>query len=115
MAAVVLLCQATAWVHGAMPHVTCLEHGESMHLAAGQEAAAGERPVLAVVPAEAAAHAHEHCNLQGPRTTSAPTPDQTLVLAPVLSAAGPAPRRAPPPVGLLHLAPKTSPPRTPVV
>jgi len=116
--AVVLLCQATAWVHGATPHVTCLEHGESMHLTGDVPAAAAhdaERPNLAAAPAEPAAHAHEHCSLQGPRTTSVPARGETFVRAAAAVAAAPALPIAQRPVGVLSLAPKTSPPRAPAV
>jgi len=118
VAAVVLLCQAAAWVHGATPHVTCLEHGESMHLTGGAPAADahhGQRPNLAAAPAEPAAHAHEHCNLQGPRTTSVPAPGESFVRAAAIVAASPALPILQPPVGVLSLAPKTSPPRAPAV
>jgi hypothetical protein len=117
VATVVLLCQATAWVHAAAtPHVTCLEHGESVHLAVATivpaATAAGGVTVLAASK-EAGAHAHEHCSLQGQRTTQTGSPARTsavatFALAPVRAVGGERP-----PVQLLRLAPKTSPPRAP--
>jgi hypothetical protein len=117
--AVVLLCQATAWIHAAAtPHVTCLEHGESVHLvvaAVGQPAPAGERGPSIAAEVEPAAHAHEHCGLQGQRSSSAAAPTcqagaATAPRAQTLPAAEP--RLA---LRLLRLAPKTSPPAAPVV
>lgn len=122
MAAFVLLCQAAAWVHAAaIPHVTCVEHGESVHLDA-QEGAKGPAPaqslgdaVVAEAADEATAHAHEHCSLQGHRTATTSPPALTDAAATAVPATGPAPASPPPAVSLLSLAPKTSPPRTPVV
>jgi hypothetical protein len=117
VASVVLLCQATAWVHAAAtPHVTCLEHGESVHLVVATIApaarAAGGVTVLSA-STEADAHAHEHCSLQGPRTTQTGSPARdssvaTFALAPVPAVGGERP-----PLQLLRIAPKTSPPRAP--
>src|SRR5690242_19418259 len=45
LAVLVVLCQGAAWVHAvATPHVTCVEHGESVHLAVrgGQSSAGGQ-------------------------------------------------------------------------
>jgi hypothetical protein len=117
VAAVVLLCQATAWVHAAaIPHVTCLEHGESVHLPATKalrplsEASAG----LAITAAsELEAHAHDHCSLQGQRTTSAAAPVQSASAPTLAPAPPPAVADARPAVRLLRFAPKTSPPRSP--
>lgn len=120
MAAFVLLCQAAAWVHAAaIPHVTCAEHGESVHLDAQGAASSPPRgdasaPTLAEAPEEATAHAHEHCNLQGHRTATTSPPALTDVVAESLAPASPATAAPPAAVALLFLAPKTSPPRTPV-
>jgi hypothetical protein len=116
VAAVVLLCQAAAWVHvAATPHVTCLEHGESVHLAPGAASHDAERLSLSTPRPESTTHAHEHCGLQGQRTTSATAP--TRVHARVGFAVAPLPAPAPTPLALrlLRLAPKTSPPRAPAV
>jgi hypothetical protein len=113
--ALVLLCQAMAWVHEATPHVTCFEHGERVHLPVVRRApdrtTAGELAVVAET--ESGADGHEHCGLQGQRTDAAATPavDSSLAIftptpQPPISQAGPSLR-------LLRLAPKTSPPPTP--
>jgi hypothetical protein len=115
----VLLCQATAWVHtAATPHVTCLEHGERVHLALGGQHARDARdagPALTGAPIQSAAHAHEHCNLQSQGSGSAPVPTPTVV--PALFARAPVARapRVRPAAALLRFAPKTSPPRAPAV
>jgi hypothetical protein len=117
--ALVLLGHATAWVHAATPHVTCLEHGESVHLATGVRASAqalahqAGGSVLASELTGAGAHGHEHCSVQSSRSTSAPTPHPTFVRTAPLAAVAPASILAPPAVLLLRLAPKTSPPRPP--
>jgi hypothetical protein len=126
LAVVVVLCQGAAWVHAAAsPHVTCVEHGESLHLAllgqaAGQRASdlgdvGGVALGLVDAPADAAAHGHEHCGLQGQGSTSAPAHQRASVDLAVLST--PAPFTAPPrpATALLRLAPKTSPPGAPAV
>jgi hypothetical protein len=113
------MCQGAAWVHAAAtPHVTCVEHGESVHLALR----AGHSPVQRAAtldvlgaPADATAHGHEHCGLQGQGSTSAPTPHRTAVDVPVLSTPTPSAAPARAPAALLRLAPKTSPPRPPAV
>ena len=121
IAIVVLVGQAAAWVHeSATPHVTCLEHGEQVHLTTQGLVAAAPRQGtgLAVEPAptaETAAHAHDHCGLQGQRTTSVPAPARALVSAPLAVSTAPAVPNVGPGLLLLRLAPKTSPPRTPVV
>jgi hypothetical protein len=118
IAAFVLLCQATTWLHAAAtPHVTCFEHGESVHLAAAPTADVNEAADATArpTPAEAAAHAHEHCGVQGHRTTTAPASAPALTL---VSFAAPVTRavcRAPAATTLLLFAPKTSPPATPTV
>jgi hypothetical protein len=123
VAAVVLLCQATAWVHAAAtPHVTCLEHGESVHLNLAAPATVAGRPAsprggLTVAPApfEPEAHAHEHCGLQGQRTTSSTAPVVDVATASFAPASLPAVARTTPALQLLRLAPKTSPPAAPTV
>jgi hypothetical protein len=119
VAAVVLLCQATAWVHAAaVPHVTCLEHGESVHLPATKAAPspAGASAGLAMTAAtELDAHAHDHCGLQGQRTTSAAAPDRDASVATFAPTPLPAVADGRPVLRLLRLAPKTSPPRAPAV
>jgi hypothetical protein len=117
VAVLVLLCQATAWVHAsATPHVTCLEHGESVHLSVRAVTPAqpsGGDGLRAALP-EAAAHAHEHCGLQSQRTTSSGDVDQVAsdaTFAPLPPSPSPRPR---PTLAVLRLAPKTSPPRSPI-
>jgi hypothetical protein len=103
-------------VHAAAtPHVTCLEHGESVHLDAVARAPAGPADGVSVVASanEAEAHGHEHCGLQGQRTTSATAPVDASSLASFAPAAAVAVAVATPPLHLLRLAPKTSPPRAP--
>jgi hypothetical protein len=116
VAVVVLLCQATAWVHAAAtPHVTCLEHGESVHLASGGEGAQGAGPAILAATTPATTHAHEHCNLQGQSGGSAPVPERSVVralFAPVPQLRAP---RVRPAAALLRFAPKTSPPPAPAV
>jgi hypothetical protein len=111
----VLLCQAGAWVHAAAtPHITCLEHGESLHLAAGDADPHGDGLSIAPVLAEPSAHAHEHCSLQGQRSTSASFPARTFVAVHLVPVPEPVVALGDRAVQLLRLAPKTSPPRTPV-
>jgi hypothetical protein len=118
---VVLLGQAAAWVHSAAtPHVTCLEHGDSVHLAVahttGPAASVANVHRLAVTsPTEGAeAHGHEHCSLRAQRVA---TPDAPSVAS---AAALLTPDVVPPIVvatassHLILLAPKTSPPPAPV-
>jgi hypothetical protein len=122
VAAIVLLGQASALLHeAATPHVLCLEHGERVHLDSPSgvriRAVAPRADVLAIdaAPSENADHAHEHCSLQGPRSTTTPTGTRNFLAAPTTARAMPsAPDfRATP--WLLRFAPKTSPPRTPIV
>jgi hypothetical protein len=119
VAVAVLFCQATAWVHAAAtPHVTCLEHGESVHLAPGPASVATDTaadPALRRAPIEATAHAHEHCGLQGHRPTTAPVATPSLALAAFESPATFIPPRAPALAAPLLFAPKTSPPAAPTV
>jgi hypothetical protein len=122
VAVVVLLCQAVAWVHAAAtPHVTCLEHGESVHLAVGQKAASRAQELAeeaaglttASAASEADAHGHDHCSLQAQRTTSTAAPSLDASVATFAPLALPAITDGRPPLRLLRLAPKTSPPRAP--
>jgi hypothetical protein len=111
VAVIVLLCQSAAWVHAAAtPHVTCLEHGESIHLAAVTTPARAGEPTVVSTPAVEVVHAHEHCNIQGQRTTSTSSPAPTFVRACPARAIAPPTLLAVRPVGLLRFAPKTSPP-----
>jgi hypothetical protein len=122
VAAVVLLCQAAAWVHAAaIPHVTCVEHGESVHLrahpsmtkAAVSPGDAGAGPALTAATSELDAHAHDHCGLRGQRTTSAAAPAHDASVASFAPTPLPAVPDGRPVLRLLRLAPKTSPPRAP--
>jgi hypothetical protein len=123
VAALVLLGQASTLLHeAATPHVTCLEHGERVHL----EHPSGVRiralvvapsaDVLAVdaAPSESAEHAHEHCGLQGPRSTTTPTDARDFLTAPATALVRPSVPRVSATPWLLRLAPKTSPPRAPI-
>jgi hypothetical protein len=118
VAAVVLVCHAAAWVHAAAtPHVTCVEHGESVHLtvAANAETIPTGELVLTSGPTEPAAHGHEHCGLQGPRTTAPAAAPRSSSILRVSVPALPVATVATPALRLLRLAPKTSPPRSLVV
>jgi hypothetical protein len=100
-------------VHAAAtPHVTCLEHGESVHLAPRDILPQAQRLAVVDAPDETRAHGHEHCGLQAQGSTPAPGPHRVSVAAtpPALVAPAVGPR---PVAGLLRLAPKTSPPRAP--
>jgi hypothetical protein len=100
-------------VHAAAtPHVTCLEHGESVHLAPRDRLPQAQRLAVVDAPDETRAHGHEHCGLQAQGSTPSPAPHGASVAATPPSPAGPAvePR---PVTGLLRLAPKTSPPHAP--
>jgi hypothetical protein len=126
--ALVVLCgQAVATVHAAAtPHVTCLEHGDSVHLAVARttgpapsvanvaNVANVDRTAVTASTEVSEAHAHEHCGLRAQRvtasdapvidsTTALPEPDALLAIV-----------VATPPGHLLLLAPKTSPPPAPV-
>jgi hypothetical protein len=113
LAVLVALCQGAAWVHAAAtPHVTCLEHGESVHLAPRDNLPQARRLAVVDAPAEPRAHGHEHCGLQaqGSATVGAPQSIAQVETPPAI----PTPTVEPRPVtGLLRLAPKTSPPRAP--
>jgi hypothetical protein len=118
VAAFVLLCQAAAWVHAAAtPHVTCFEHGESVHLAAAPAADANEAADATArpAPAESTAHAHEHCGARTHRTTAAPVAAPAIAHTTFEAPAMPGVSRAPAATTLLLFAPKTSPPAAPTV
>ena len=126
LAVLVAVCQGAAWVHAAAtPHVTCVEHGESVHLALRGGHAASQRTSaardvgvalgLVGAPTDAASHGHEHCGLQGQGSTSAPLHQRASVDLAVLAAPPPFTTPSPPATALLRLAPKTSPPRAPAV
>ncbi|HVZ75262.1 MAG TPA: hypothetical protein VHJ20_22950 [Polyangia bacterium] len=115
VAAFVLLCQAAAWVHAAAtPHVTCVEHGESVHLV-GAATDASAQPAaddaLSAAPVATASHAHEHCGVVGHRTTVAPAPTPAAPLATIDAPAIHVGTHAVLPTTVLSFAPKTSPPR----
>jgi hypothetical protein len=122
VAAIVLLGQASTLLHeAATPHVVCLEHGERVHLDRPSgvriRAVAPRADVLAIdaAPSENADHAHEHCSLQGPEATTTPSDARSSLAAPTMARAmrsAPDFRATP---WLLRLAPKTSPPRAPIV
>lgn len=112
VAAVVVLCQAAAWVHtAATPHVTCLEHGESVHLATAARLVSQVPLTVVATPTDIVAHGHEHCGVvsQG----QSPAPESVRALADAVLATPPMPALAAPSsaLALLRLAPKTSPPR----
>jgi hypothetical protein len=114
IAALVLVAQAAAFEHAAVvPHVTCAEHGEGVHLPVARHV----RPLVAGQPATVAAaeassvHGHDHCGLQHQGRTPLPVPAPAFV--PVDDRAPPAPGRvrSPESARVLSFAPKTSPPR----
>jgi hypothetical protein len=119
VALVVLLGQAAAWVHAAAtPHVTCLEHGESVHLSVRSVTgpAAGDHGVATVAATnDSEAHGHEHCGLQGQRTVTGGTPARDSRAASFGPVSSPAIVAATATAHLLRFAPKTSPPRAPIV
>jgi hypothetical protein len=118
VALVVLLGQAAAFVHGAAtPHVTCLEHGESVHIPVGHPGA--HTPATAGISVAAAAdeaelHGHEHCGVQAQRSATAADAARDASAAIFAPAPHVALAALPPPRHLLRLAPKTSPPCAPV-
>jgi hypothetical protein len=122
VAAVVLLGQASTLLHeAATPHVVCLEHGERVHLdspSGGVVDADGPRAAVVAIdaaPRENAEHAHEHCSLQGPQSTTTPTDALNFLAAPTMARAMPSAPDVRLTPWLLRFAPKTSPPRTPIV
>ncbi len=97
-----------------VPHVTCPEHGELMHAEAAPAA-----PTLAGGPARAwlnrgaRAHGHDHCLAFSSRredVLAAAGPAAPEVQAPAPHSAPPARTPFAPPLALLRLAPKGSPP-----
>jgi hypothetical protein len=124
VAAIVLLGQGSTLLHeAATPHVTCVEHGERVHLdhPAGARlralVVAPSADVLALdaAPSESGDHAHEHCGLQGPRSTTTPTGARDFLIAPVTARVTHSVPNVSVTPWLLRFAPKTSPPRTPTV
>jgi hypothetical protein len=122
VAAIVLLGQASTLLHeAATPHVVCLEHGERVHLDSPSGVvmdAVGPRADVVTVdaaPRESADHAHEHCSLQGPQSTTTPTDARNFLAAPAMARALPAAPDVRTTPWLLRFAPKTSPPRAPTV
>ena len=115
VAVLALLGQATALVHeAATPHVTCLEHGERVHLTVSATRSPVEGLAIEAAPREPSTHAHDHCSVQSQRGTTAPTPARAFVAAHFFTAPAPTIPRVERALRLLRLAPKTSPPRTPV-
>jgi hypothetical protein len=122
VAAIVLLGQASALLHeAATPHVMCLEHGERVHLDSPSgvrvRAVAARADVVAVdaAPRQSADHGHEHCSLQGPQSSTTPTSARNFLIAPATARAMPSAPNVSATPWLLRFAPKTSPPRTPIV
>jgi hypothetical protein len=120
VAAIVLLGQASTLLHeAATPHVMCLEHGERVHLdsPSGVGVITSGADVVAVdaAPRQSADHAHEHCSLQGPQSTTAPTNARNFLIVPATARAMPSAPNVSATPWLLRFAPKTSPPRTPIV
>jgi hypothetical protein len=118
VALVVLFGQAAAWVHAAAtPHVTCLEHGDSVHLPVARVAGPAEATAGVTVGTatdEAAAHDHEHCGVQAQRGTTTAVFERAATVAIFASPPAPVSAVLVPARQLLRLAPKTSPPRAPV-
>jgi len=123
VALVVIASQAGAWLHAAAtPHVTCVEHGESVHLdvrSGAPDVQAGGAAQLAdaldAAPSAPAAHAHDHCRVQASRVFASAAPARTVAALPAPLPKLPATAVPRSPLQLLFLAPKTSPPRPPVV
>jgi hypothetical protein len=122
VAVIVLLGQAATLLHeAATPHVTCLEHGERVHLDSPSDvrvhavAPRADVPAIDTAPRETADHAHEHCSLQGARSTTTPTGARNFLIAPATARAMPSVPNVSATPWLLRFAPKTSPPRTPIV
>lgn len=128
IAYVCLLAQLCAFGHRALVrHVTCAEHGESVHVAAASESdaaaasmagdrastgAAGSSARLAEAP-ELVADEHDHCSVVLSRALTAQSPIETGP-APVPGGVGlDNPRAIAPDAGTATylVAPKTSPPR----
>lgn len=119
LAVLLAAAQGSAWVHAAIvAHVTCLEHGESIHALKTARGDAGPREAVGgtarLTGAEAAATAHEHCaggallrwrdvGLSAPAASAAPS-----ALAPQL--ASPTDARRLTATAVYLVAPKTSPP-----
>lgn len=121
VSAIALLCllgQTSALAHRVLvQHVTCAEHGESIHVSPASAAAVPARgvepPAFAATVVEEAER-HEHCaaaDTRGatprlvPDETAGPVPAGALVPPARASGVGPA-------VAAYVIAPKTSPPRT---
>jgi hypothetical protein len=123
LAVLLAAAQGSAWVHASVvSHVTCLEHGESVHAAEGRADVPGQGvgPDLsrALRADLGAAGGHDHCDggaLLRWRDVSLVVPHGTIPLPQVTPSAALLP--APPAVlrGASYLvAPKTSPPRSAV-
>ena len=115
LGAVLLAAQLSAFNHQLfVQHVTCVEHGEQIHVEGAPAAVPGAEPAV-TASATAAGHGHDHCSVflarreeQAP--VSAPAlelPEGPAVERPVVEARS---AGLPSPVALLRLAPKGSPP-----
>jgi hypothetical protein len=124
LAVLLAASQVGAWVHAAaVAHVTCLEHGESIHadVLAARDASSTERfavaPDARVGAAPAARPGHEHCGggaLVRWRDVALAAP-VAIARAPLATTAAPPFDRAPAVLrgrDVYLLAPKTSPPPT---
>jgi hypothetical protein len=119
LAVLLAAAQGSAWLHAAVvAHVTCLEHGESIHAAPASSRDADPRDegpdANRLTRSEAGVGAHEHCAggallrwrdlaLSAPATAGAPVVAPAAAFAPSFVAVGAAD-------ALYLLAPKTSPP-----
>ena len=120
LALVLVVSQASAWVHAAaIAHVACLEHGESVHRAsvpAGARTTVSQDPRQPMLRADlAVATGHDHCGnaallrwrdvaLTAPPTLAQPIgASRSLTFASVRDQTHGVP--------VYRLAPKTSPPR----
>jgi hypothetical protein len=124
LAVVLVVSQTAAWLHAiAVAHVTCVEHGESIHApapAAASDARGPQTAAAAVVASDdvATVAAHEHCAsgaLLRWRALAIAPPAATIDLPPI---AGIPPGHVPPvaaaTTAVYRLAPKTSPPHATV-
>jgi hypothetical protein len=120
LAVLLAAAQGSAWLHASVvSHVTCLEHGESIHAAEGRTPglAAGSRveaPSLSADPVAAAGH--DHCAggaLLRWRDVAIDAPTGAVPLPPVAPPPAPPPAPAAASCAVAYVvAPKTSPPRS---
>jgi hypothetical protein len=123
LAVLLAAAQGSAWLHAAVvAHVTCLEHGESIHAAVASSHDADPRDegpdANRLTGAEAGVAAHDHCAggallrwrdvaLAAPASSGSPVASVTATLDGQPFGTGAA-------SALYRLAPKTSPPRAAV-